>query len=1102
MTDNLLLIRAEDFLWLGISWEAAHVVPSGSNLPARLVADAGAVLTIRFAPQAMLEVGAAGAPVPLPVSLSGSSQLCYKLAPGTEIELTPGGVLAAIKGATIVSSMPTEIWSALDLPSALLTTPIAQAGDGTTAWLPVISDLALAPVLSPEGVAGLWCAQLFAQSGQLRLHPLQPLDYLPLAGSPPLSAPDRVRILAESGQGGADATLTLSTLGATLTASLHTDQFGWEHQITLGRDQAVMVSSAGILYPFGHRAISIKASRRVIDLNGLASLQVVERIVVLEASRVTRRHDFRFSSVEILSREVQVLNHGRAYLRPLPNLLGPKQAELAQAQQTYSNAMAAAQATINNRPRTAEQLADVAGGAFGDDANNYIEARNRVAGGDQAIAELQADLKRQDKILQNMEKHMAALRKQSEMGEDVQADIDSLQGEMNEQSQVINQSVAGIANLTASIATARADLPGLQARVTNDLNSYPDTFEKLLAAADGDALAAQQAQADISRLQGEIAHLAQFQSEEVSFWPQANQRDILWQLRLSTASGELCIEMPLIFVHDLRQVGDPLYPDFFSLTDAATLEYLHKEWVTNKGGEVSVPGVAVDLVQDPEPQAGDVHEVQKLTILRDASTDGFFPKLSEIQIKLPSLRTLLPGHDEIITVSYAAVGEISDIPLIPVPRISIDFTGNADRSGGLVAPKFLADGLSRTLGPIAKGALAAVGVPDLASLYKDATLLGISLGSLIRVALDDLSQLQGAPQITPILDGEKPIGAQLLWNNVLLKSDGIFVASPTTKLDLAVQVTGEKTDTTCTVNEFSLALPPGSPVVQLSFASLAMTQSTNKAPDVQVKGFGFALLGELSLLEDLQEAVKPFLPADDLGIIVRQTPNGIVASYSFALPSVIAGVFQLRNIAVSVIVEVPFIAAPVSVSLGFASPENPFTVAILIFGGGGYFLIKTGPSGIDRLELSLDFGAFLTLDLVVASGEVHAIGALRLVTGAGGTTLQCSLRLGGSLEILGLVSVAIELVLMLTYESDGEGSRLVGRATLVIEIHVLFLSKSVELDSGEWVFSGSKKSVTPGIAHGIAPLTGGARGSTRSLNGTNDETAIRTEWSNYWKAFA
>ena len=62
------------------------------------------------------------------------------------------------------------------------------------------------------------------------------------------------------------------------------------------------------------------------------------------------------------------------------------------------------------------------------------------------------------------------------------------------------------------------------------------------------------------------------------------------------------------------------------------------------------------------------------------------------------------------------------------------------------------------------------------------------------------------------------------------------------------------------------------------------------------------------------------------------------------------------------------------------------------------------------------------------------------------------LRLGGSLNVLGLVSISVEFNLSFTYDSVRD--KAYGRATLTVAVHVLLFSASVEL-TVERAFGGS-----------------------------------------------
>jgi hypothetical protein len=173
------------------------------------------------------------------------------------------------------------------------------------------------------------------------------------------------------------------------------------------------------------------------------------------------------------------------------------------------------------------------------------------------------------------------------------------------------------------------------------------------------------------------------------------------------------------------------------------------------------------------------------------------------------------------------------------------------------------------------------------------------------------------------------------------------------------------------------------------------------------------------------------------------------------------------------------------VSLGFASRENPFNLSVLAFGGGGYIEVQVGGEGLTRIEASIEFGASIEVNFVIASAEVHALGGIHFVKDTSGNiVLGGFIRIGGSVEVLGLVSVSVELVITMNYDSDG--NRLVGHATLVIEVDLPFFSESVTLDSGEWVLAGTQPSHL--LSPDVTPL--------------RSRSAAFDEWQHYQEAFA
>ncbi|MCW2902834.1 MAG: hypothetical protein JWO67_5099 [Streptosporangiaceae bacterium] len=542
------------------------------------------------------------------------------------------------------------------------------------------------------------------------------------------------------------------------------------------------------------------------------------------------------------------------------------------------------------------------------------------------------------------------------------------------------------------------------------------------------------------------------------FWPTTlSGKKVLFPVACTTATGVVRMALPMLFVDDLRPTVDSLNnPD------------LAKQLVNDYGAhEVVIAPTTIDLVGDvaalraaatTDPAAAAYHEVRKLTIgganIGEGLdlADGYRSKLAELEIGLPALR-VLRDEDPRARVAFAEKylqNGADDVLLkmLPASEVPIDFSKTADRSGGLLAPNYLTNAISRTHGPIDDLALPdpTTGLIDPAMLFPSdsATLLGFPLKTL-------LTQLKLPPQITVTPRAGQAPEVRMQWEKVKLASAGPFQAnSDVTRLDLTTISAPDRAQTTCVVNDFTLELPPGpEAVLRLSFRSLKFTQDSGKAPRIEVDGVKADFAGDLTLLKDLAKACD----LDAAGKLIDVKPSGLSVHYSLPVPSITTGVFTMRNLVFTATIDVPFDGRPLSIRLGFSSRVSPFQLGVMMFGGGGYLELDLDRQGLRRFEASLEFGAFLAVDFVVASGEIHALGGVRFVLEQdGAVTITGYLRLGGSLHVLGLISVSVELCLSMTYQS--KRNALIGRATLVIEIDLTLWSDSVELDSGEWVLVG------------------------------------------------
>jgi hypothetical protein len=131
---------------------------------------------------------------------------------------------------------------------------------------------------------------------------------------------------------------------------------------------------------------------------------------------------------------------------------------------------------------------------------------------------------------------------------------------------------------------------------------------------------------------------------------------------------------------------------------------------------------------------------------------------------------------------------------------------------------------------------------------------------------------------------------------------------------------------------------------------------------------------------------------------------------------------------------------------------------------------------------------------------VHAFGGIRYALVSRSAKLTGYIHLGGSLDVLGLVSIAVELRVELEYVFDKK--QLVGRAKVVIDIDVTLYSDSFELDSGEWVIAGGSEAhhvAGPAVGQGLPrPVE---RVAPFDAASEAEDPGLRA-WQEYRRAFA
>lgn len=457
---------------------------------------------------------------------------------------------------------------------------------------------------------------------------------------------------------------------------------------------------------------------------------------------------------------------------------------------------------------------------------------------------------------------------------------------------------------------------------------------------------------------------------------------------------------------------------------------------------------------------------------------------------------LSAGFDPAANRAQTFLGWATDLPLsLPTQK-----------GGGLATPSATVNALSRTVGPVAVAKPAEADPVDL-SAFGDTKVLGT-------IAVRDLLPALPAQGLAPVFDsaaGAEPTPEQLEDQNCVVDPPRLttrrlpegapvpeevvtrFVWKPALQSLVGVVLTLDLTGAPLLLEATTRLVRGSSPSLvvrgrlrgaQLTFAGalaakideLSFRAESGRKLEAGASNVHITFLGPLAFVNALQS----ILPADgfDDPPYVTADAQGVVAGYTLGVPSVEVGLFSIQNIAVSAALSIPFTDRPAGIRFAICERHKPFLVTVSLFGGGGFFAVGVSASGIEEVEASLEFGGNISLNLVVASGGVHVMAGIYFGMKGSSVELTGYLRCGGSLEVLGLISISVEFYLAFTYRNkEGGGNEVWGQATLTVAVKIAFFSTSVEL-SVERRFAGSDGD--PSFADTVRPL----------------------EWARYLQAFA
>ena len=198
---------------------------------------------------------------------------------------------------------------------------------------------------------------------------------------------------------------------------------------------------------------------------------------------------------------------------------------------------------------------------------------------------------------------------------------------------------------------------------------------------------------------------------------------------------------------------------------------------------------------------------------------------------------------------------------------------------------------------------------------------------------------------------------------------------------------------------------------------------------------------------------------------------------------------------------------PAAVGFALSRRDNPFQISVSIFGGTGFFSLQalTADKGL-IVEAALEFGAVAELDLVVIRGGVHVLVGIYLSMGPNDLVIEGHLRVGGYVDVLGLISVSIEFYLALAYDSSR--NVLSGLGQLTVGVKLLFYSESFTFEIHREIagFGAAPSGSSPPAPHATAvagPLPFAEAAAAAPLKPASRAPAMSADqWERYCRAFA
>jgi len=559
-----------------------------------------------------------------------------------------------------------------------------------------------------------------------------------------------------------------------------------------------------------------------------------------------------------------------------------------------------------------------------------------------------------------------------------------------------------------------------------------------------------------------------------AFWPRVGNDDFRFHLVAEDTEGQKCeFTIPLIFLENPIAKGDPEAPVPLTGATGDQTTALGNYLLLDERRTADLSGQKVAFAESKT--LGDT-SFETASIKFTAEIPGFslgddvakfLPIVQRAQVDIPALKQILGTstaawvtfHDRYKNNAFDPGNNKGEVFVKLIDEAGtndeyeLNFGGNnqGDKVGGVITPNLNIQGISRVLGPVGGSHNSKIvdGIFDPVEFFQNADpkiLGGIPLSDIIDLLTDSNDMPKFVQQQLP-----KELLTTYTWETTKLTVDDKNIFIPKSNASLTVNTVmrtklpdvnaDPEFEVTGSIKNFKMNLFG---FIIISFDEFTFFTLNGRKPDVDVimsQPDGIMFGGPLAFLNELKEYIPldGFSDPPDLAV----TPSGIKATYSLGLPDIAFGIFSLQNVSLDAGLAIPFNGDPARARFSFCERENPFLLTVSMFGGGGFAGLAVGLDGVEIVEASMEFGGCFAFDIGIASGAIYAFAGFYFKwgiqeNGSEGVLLSAYFRMGGAVEVVGLICVSIELYLGMDYSNGA----MAGQATLTITIDILVFSHS------------------------------------------------------------